>query len=153
MTDLYRLFTYALDVILVVTILCPLNVPLMRLAFRIWRGSEPMGMEPREVWVRSIWSSLSLFGLSLTVVILSFFLVEVGGLGDAQGPLMLVFFLLYVPAALYALYNLWMLEDLGQALSIFLIYVLVPGLPLLLLAWLSPLGRLVKGLAPWVFPA
>ena len=46
----------------------------------------------------------------------------------------------------------WMLalEDMVQALSVFLLYVGLPGLPLLLIGWLFGLWTWLAANAPWL---
>jgi hypothetical protein len=45
------------------------------------------------------------------------------------------------------------LEDFFQALTVIFVYLLLPGLPLVLLGWLFGIGKVLSDYAPWLLPA
>jgi hypothetical protein len=135
--DLFRFISAILVIITVVALVWPLNVPLLALAFKVRHGIRPLPYdEPKEFWLRSAGGALGLCGISLVVLLLAYLLVDALQLQDVQGPIELVLLLLYVPAAVVFLFWMFAMEDLMEALGVFLLYVLLPALPLLLLNWI-----------------
>jgi hypothetical protein len=51
--DLFAFVGWFVAVVCAVTVAWPLNVPLMALAYKVRRGSEPLDLEARELWTRS----------------------------------------------------------------------------------------------------
>jgi hypothetical protein len=58
--------------------------------------------------------------------------------------------LAYLPAGIGFLFWMLALEDMLQASSVFLLYILLPGLPLLLIGRLAGVWEAVKQSAPWL---
>src|SRR5262249_35014822 len=93
-------------------------------------------------------AALALFGLSLVTVGAAYLLV-----GQAElpaGPVHLLLLLAYLPAGVALVFWLFALDDVLQALSIFGIYVLLPGSVLLVLAWFFKWFAKVQDQAPWL---
>jgi hypothetical protein len=128
----------------------PLNVPLMALAYKVRRGSEPLDLERSEFWTRSALAALGPAGLSLALVGLAYVAVRLVEL--PAGPTLLVLLLLYVPAAVAYVTWCWGYDEFVDGLGVFLLYVLLPGLPLLLVGWLAGLWRALAQAAPWLLP-
>jgi hypothetical protein len=146
--DLFVFVGWTVAVVCLVTLAWPLNVPVMALAYRVRRGSEPLDVEGRELWTRSALASAGPAGMSLALLALAFALIQ--GAGLPQGPTLLVLLLCYLPAAVFYVSWCWGYDEFVDGLGLFLIYVLLPGLPLLLLGWLVGLWRALAANAPWL---
>ena len=146
--DILAFLAWALVTIYGVTLLWPVNAGLMALAYKVQNGPAPVAYEGNEFWVRSTFAALALAVLSLVMLGLAYLLV--GSAGLPAGPVHLILLLLYLPAAVALVFWLFALDDVLQALSIFAIYVLLPGAVLLLLAWLFKWFDKVREHAPWL---
>jgi hypothetical protein len=133
-------FSWLMVTIVGVTVLWPLNIPVAALAYKIRQGNQPMPLEPGPFWWRATFAALGLFVLSWVAVALDQMLVK--GAEFPANAVHLVLLLVYLPAGVW--YLLWMfaLEDFFQALSLFVLYITVPGLPFFLL------HRLIHGWKP-----
>jgi hypothetical protein len=127
--EFYNFFRLMLAVILTVTLAWPLNIPLVALAYKVRQGQAPNPLEPRAFWLRCTFASLGLLGLSLVLLGADVLLAKVVEL--PAGPVHLILFMAYLPVAVWYLFVLFALEDLLQALSLFLLYVFLVGMPLL----------------------
>ena len=134
--DLFVFVGWTVAVVCLVTVAWPLNVPLMALAYRVRRGSEPLDVEGFELWTRSALASAGPAGMSVALLALAFALIQ--GAGLPQGPTLLILLLCYLPAAVFYVAWCWGYDEFVDGLALFLIYVLLPGLPLLLVGW--PIG-------------
>ncbi|HJT78577.1 MAG TPA: hypothetical protein VJ739_15335 [Gemmataceae bacterium] len=148
--DLFTFVAWVAVLIAAVTVIWPLNVPLLALAVKVRRGAEPTGYEPSELWWRCALGSLGLAVLTLILLGLTYGVVVEAEFAAARGPVHLVLILLYVTAAIPYLFWTLALEDMFQAASVFLLYVFLPGLVLFLLGWLLGWGGLVSAWAPWL---
>ncbi len=146
--DLFAFIGWTVAVVCLVTLAWPLNVPLMALAYKVRRGSEPLDMEGNELWTRSALASVGPAGMSLALLGLAYVLVQLAGL--PAGPTVLVLFLAYLPAAVGYVTWCWGYDEFVDGLGLFLIYVFLPGLPLLLVGWLAGLWRTLSQSAPWL---
>lgn len=146
---IFGFISWALVTIVAVTLLWPLNVPVMALAFKVRNGPQPVGFEPREFWIRSTCAALGLLLPSLVVVGLTYFLVEEVGL--PPGPVQLILLMGYLPLAVWYVFWMFALEDLLQGLSQFLLYILLAGLPLLLVGRLLGWWASLQQAAPWLW--
>jgi len=146
--DLFAFIGWTLAVLCLVTVAWPVNVPLMALAYKVRLGSQPLDVDGWELWTRSALASLGPAGMSLVLLGLAYLLVHVAEL--PQGPTVLVLLLLYLPAAVFYVSWCWGLDEFVDGLGLFLIYVLLPGLPLLLIGWLAGFWRTVAVNAPWL---
>lgn len=131
--NVYAFFSISLAIIVLTTLFWPLTIPLVALAYRVRLGQRPMPLEPGPFWLRATFAALGLAGLTILMGILHLLLVYFMGL--PPGPVAVLLFLLYVPAAVWFLFWIFALDDMLEAFGVFLIHVLLPGLPLLLLAW------------------
>jgi len=113
-----------------VTLVWPLNIPLVALAYKVRHGSAPIPLEPASFWLRSTFAALGLCGLSLVLVGLVYALVRRAGMPPEI--LDLILLMAYVPAAAWFFFWMFALEDMFQGLSVFLLYILLPALPVLL---------------------
>src|SRR5205823_569603 len=124
----------------VVTLLWPLNVPLLALAYRVRQGGQKIDMEPKEFWMRSLFAALGLAVLTLLLLGLTYTLRVGAELPPGQTHLIL--FMIYLPAAVSYVSWMYALEDLFQGLSVFALYVLLPVLPLVVLGRITGLWNL-----------
>lgn len=149
--DLLAFSGWVMAVTALVTLPWPLNVPLMALAYKVRRGSEPIDYEPQEFWTRSAIAAGGPAAMSLVTLLLAYGLIV--GAGLPAGATLLVLLFAYLPSAVAYVFWSWGLEEMLDGLSVFLIYVLIPGLPLLLLGWLVGLWRALAQHWPWLLPA
>ena len=130
-----------------VAILWPFNIPLAALAYKIRLGANKNPLKTKEYWVRSGAASFAVACITVMALALDFFLAD--GTDFPAGPIHLVVFMAYVPAAMWAIFVLFALEDLMQALSVFVIYIYLPVLVLFLLnaiiGFWQPLVDIVGG--------
>jgi hypothetical protein len=147
--DLFTFVAWIAVVISAVTVIWPLNIPLLALAIKVRRGAEPTGYETGELWWRCTFGSLGLAVMTLILLGLTYGIIVEAEFA-ARGPVHLVLILLYVTAAIPYLFWMLALEDMLQAASVFLLYVFLPGLPLFLLGWLLGWGGAVTEWAPWL---
>jgi hypothetical protein len=148
--EFFNLFRWALILIVSVTIAFPLNVPLAALAYKVRNGPAPVPMEPAAFWGRATLAALVLAGLSLVTSLIDYVLVS-----SAEVPANVVHLglvLAYLPAAVYIVFRVFELEDPFQALSLFVLYVCLPGLPLLLLYALFDLRLPFQLAEGWLAP-
>ena len=146
--DILAFLAWGLVVTHAVALLWPVNTVLMALAFKVQNGPAPLPFEPQEFWTRSAFAALGLAVLSLVLIGAAYLLV-----GSAElpgGPVHLILLLVYLPAAVALVFWLFALDDVIQALSIFAIYVLLPGAGLVVLAWMFKWFDKVKDQAPWL---
>jgi hypothetical protein len=146
--DAFAFIGWVVAVMSLVTLAWPLNVPLMALAYKVRRGSEPLDVEGTELWTRSALASGGAAAMSLILLVLAYVLVQVAGL--PQGGTVLVLFLIYLPAAVGYVTWCWGYDEFVDGLGLFLIYVLLPGLPLLFVGWLAGLWRTFAANFPWL---
>jgi hypothetical protein len=146
--DVYGFFAWWLLLTVVVTLAWPLNIPLVALAYRVRMGTEPPpAVEGLGIWWRFTLAALSLALLSCATLGLLFLLVKAG---FPAAPIRLILLVGYLPAAVAILYRILGLEDFLQATGQFALYILLPGLPLLLIGrWAGWWERLQQS-APWL---
>jgi hypothetical protein len=151
--DLFGLIAWIGVVLVAVTVIWPLNVPLLALACKVRQGTQPVGYEPREFWLRCTFGALGLAVMTLLLVGLTYGLIveaELDQKSGANGVVHVVLLLIYVVAAMAYLFWMLALEDMLQALSVFLLYVFLPGVPLFLVGWLAGAGGWISENAPWM---
>ncbi len=146
---IYTFFSWSLVTILAVTLLWPWNIPLVALAYKIRHGYQAIPFEPRAFWLRSTFAALGLGGLSLVLLGLAYGLID--GVELPAGPVQLVLFMAYVPAGVWFLFWIFALEDMLQSLGVFVVYILLPGLPILLLGRIIGVWQNLAPEAPWLF--
>ena len=114
-----------------VAILWPFNILLAALAYKIRLGPNKNPLKPKEYWVRSGAVATVVAAITLVALVLDYVLAE--EMDFPAGPVHLVVFMAYVPAAVWAIFVFFSLEDLMQALSVFVIYIYLPVLVLYVL--------------------
>jgi len=114
-----------------VAILWPFNILLAALAYKIRLGPNKNPLKPKEYWVRSGAVATVVAAITLVALVLDYVLAE--EMDFPAGPVHLVVFMAYVPAAVWAIFVFFALEDLMQALSVFVIYIYLPLLVLYVL--------------------
>ena len=146
--DLFGFVGWLVAVVCAVTLAWPLNVPLMAFAYKVRRGSEPLDVEGSELWTRSALASAGPAGMSLALLALAYALVQ--GAELPRGPTLVVLLLAYLPAAVAYVSWCWGYDEFVDGLGLFLVYLLLPGLPLLLIGWLAGFWRPLADKAPWL---
>jgi hypothetical protein len=122
--------------------LWPLNIPLAALAYKIRQGPNPVDMEKKELWLRSTFAALSVALLTVAAFFADYILAEV--IAFPAGPVHLVVFMGYVPLVLWVLLVFFALEDLLQALAVFVLYLYLPVMAL------YALNAMVHFWDPWL---
>jgi hypothetical protein len=134
-------FSWVLVTIVGVTVLWPLNIPLAALAYKVRQGNQPVPLEPGPFWYRSTFAALGLAVLSLVFIGLASLLTR--GAGLPRDAVYLVLLLAYLPLGTWYVFWMFALEDMFQGLSVFCLYILIPGLPLALIVWLTGLWKTI----------
>ena len=111
--DLYGFVSWSLVIVAAVTLIWPVNIPLVALAYRVHLGRQPSLMETRELWLRSTLGALGLCGLSLVMIGLIYVGVEIAQV--TAGPVQLTLFVAYLAAAVGFLFWVLALEDMVKA--------------------------------------
>ena len=104
-----------------VAVLWPFNIPLAALAYKIRLGANKNPLKPKEFWGRSTLVSFIVAVITIVALVVDNFLTD--GTDFPAGPIHLVVFMAYVPTAMWAIFWFFALDDLMQALSIFVIYI------------------------------
>lgn len=147
---LFGFFGWACILTCLVALAWPLNVPVMALAYKVRRGTEPVDYEAAEFWTRALLAALGPAVLALLVFVAAYLLVVPVGL--PSGPVLLVLFLGYLPAAVGLVWWCFGLDEMLDALGVFVLYILMPVLPLLVLGWAMGLFSRLGQAAPWLVP-
>jgi len=145
--DFFHFVSWCLAVSIAAAIFWPVNLLFMALAFRIRHGARPLDMETSELWWRSAFSSLGLAILSIPFIGLNYVLVRL--MEMPQGPVQTLLLLGYIPSAIAFIWWSFALEDLLEGTGVFLLYVLLLGLPMLAAGRLFGLWQALKQNAPW----
>jgi hypothetical protein len=111
--------------------LWPLNIPLAVLAYRISRGPRPIDMEPKPLWWRATFASLSIALVTVGMVIVDALLCF--GADFPAGPIHMAVFIGYVPIGMWIMFVFFQQDDLLSGLGVFMLYVYLPVLALYLL--------------------
>ena len=144
--DIYGVSSLILAIIATIALAWPVNILLAALAYKVRLGNAPMPLEPTSFWLRSTFVGLGLavsMGATLGV---DYFLA---GLTDNPGLIHLVLLVAYLPVGVWLVFWMYELEDMMQGLSVFTLFLLMPGIPLLLLAVL--LGKFLV-FTRWLLP-
>jgi hypothetical protein len=129
--ELLQELRWLLIVVAAVSLYFPLNVPLAALAFKVQRGTKPLGMESSSLWFRSTVAALGMTLMSWGAIFLDYYLVRVQDLPADVVHLTVLAFL--VPAGMWYFFLIFGLDEALDAVSIFLIYLGLPGVVLTLL--------------------
>ena len=148
--DIYGFASWCFTVMVLVTIAWPLNTLFLALAVKISKGRSRLDLAPSELFWRSLGASLGLALASLVAMGIAYWLVTSAEVPAGMVHIGLLF--LFVLAAIAFLVWILAIDDLGQTLSIFLLYVLLPGLPLLLAGRFLGLWSTLQQRAPWMLP-
>jgi hypothetical protein len=135
--ELFNFFRWALATTLAVLVLWPLNVPILAFAYKVQHGPKPIPLETTEFWARSAFAALVLALAAIVCAVADYLLVT--GAEIPPGPVHLVLFMAFLPAAAWLLFWLYAMEDFGPAFMLLVIYICLPGFLLTLLNWLSDL--------------
>jgi hypothetical protein len=128
--ELFDFFRVVLAVVITVTLAWPVNVLVLALAYKIRLGTAPVPLEKSAFWWRCTFAALGLGGIALVLALFDYWL----GSGLAPpGPVHLVLFMVYVPVAVWFLFVMFAFEDFLHGLSLLVLYIFLPGLPLLLI--------------------
>jgi hypothetical protein len=134
--DVFKLAHWGLLAIAVVTVIWPLNIPLVALAYKARQGNKPIDMESGEFWLRSSFAALGLTVFTGIAIGLDYLLVVWAEMSAIAGGLRLVLLMLYVPTAAAYLFWMFALEDFFQGLAVFFLDTLLPWLALFLVIYL-----------------
>ncbi len=148
--DIYGFASWCFTVMVLVTVAWPVNALFLALAVKISKGRSRLDLSLSELFWRSLGGSLGLAIASLVAMGIAYWLV-----GTAEVPAGLVhigLLFIFVLTAIGFLVWILAIDDLGQTLSIFFLYVLLPGLPLLLVGRFTGLWAAVRQSAPWMLP-
>jgi hypothetical protein len=148
--DIYGFASWCFTVVVLVTIAWPLNAFFLALAVKISKGRSKLDLSLSELMWRSLGGSLGLALASLVALGIAYGLVV--GAEVPAGMVHIGLLFLFVLVAIGFLVWILAVDDLGQTLSIFLLYVLLPGLPLLLLGRFFGLWASLRQSAPWMLP-
>jgi hypothetical protein len=146
--DLFGFVSWVVLLTTAVTLFWPFNVPLVALAYRIRQGSRPLDIEPKELWIRATFASLALALLSAVMLGLLYTLIQ--SVGFPAGAVQFTLLMAYLAAAVGLLFWILALEDLLQAVSILLLYVLIPAIPVLLAGRLAHVWVAIRESSPWL---
>ena len=128
---LFNFVSWCLLTIGVVTLIWPLNIPLLALAYKVRLGYRAVPLAKAAFWWRSTFGSLGLAGMTLVLMGVLYALVDGADFKPEQ--VQLVLLMAYLPAAVWYLFWMYAMEDMLESLSVFLLYILLSGLPLLLI--------------------
>ncbi len=148
--DIYSFAGWCFTLMVLVTIAWPVNTLFLALAVKISKGSKPLGMSAGELFWRSLGGSFGVALASLICLGIAYGLIVSAEVPAGMVHIGLIFVLVLASIG----FLLWILatDDLGLTLSIFLLYVLVPGLPLLLVGRFLGLWTALRQSAPWILP-
>jgi hypothetical protein len=152
--DIFKTISPLVTVVVLICAAWPLTLPLLALAVKVRRGTAPLEYEDaREFWLRC---TLGSFLVAVAAwVVLALMAVLIVGLdfsvaSGAAGVVQLALLLVLIPTATGVIFWALALEDFFYALAVFGIFVLLPGLPLALVGWLTGLGVRLAQAAPWL---
>jgi hypothetical protein len=148
--ELFAFVSWCLVTVVAVTLFWPVNIPLMALAYKVRHGGKPIDMDGREFWIRCTLAALGLTGMTLLTLGLVYVLVRRAEL--PAGAIHLTLLLAYLPAAVGFVFWVFGLEDMVQAVGVFLLYILLPGFPLLLLGRFAGWWEMLRQSRPWLLP-
>ena len=108
-------------------------MPIAALAYKVRLGAAPVPVEPKVFWIRSTFAALGLAVWTLVMVGLTLALVK--GAELPEGPIHLIVVMLYLPVGFWYMFWIFALDEMIEGLGVFALYLLLPGLPILLLGW------------------
>ncbi len=105
-----------------------LSVPLMALAYKVQYGYKPVPIETNEFWWRSVGGGMGMAALSTVVLGIGYLLAH-----QADMPVWFTYLAVaavYIPLGVWLLFWMFALEDLQDALSLYLSVALLSGVVL-----------------------
>jgi hypothetical protein len=120
-----NIFEWNLLTVWALAVAWPLSVPLMALAFKAQHGYKPVPMERPEFWLRSLGGGFGLAALATAVLALGYLLVH-----GAEFPPWFAYLAVaavLIPAGVWLMYWMFALEDLPDAVSLFVTCALLSG--------------------------
>jgi hypothetical protein len=129
--DLFQFCWAVLAWTTTVAILCPLNMPMAALAFRIWRENRDTDIEGAELWQRAFLASAALAVLTVAFVAVDWALTDYAEF--PPGPIHLVIFIGFIALASWVMFYIFSLDDYFEGLSLVAIYLFIPVIVLFLL--------------------
>jgi len=147
--DLFTFVSWCLLTVIAVTAIGPLNIPIVGLAHKVQQGNQPPSFEESSFWWRSTIVSTGLWAMTIVMVFV-LYLMYAAELGLPTGPVEIVFLMLYLAAAVWLVHWAFATDDWLAALGVFVLLVLLAGLPLLFLGWLTGFWRYLAANASWL---
>jgi hypothetical protein len=125
--ELFTFVRWVLVIAITTTLFWPLTVPLAALAYKVRLGPALVPLETQAYWTRSAFAALVLALMALLLAGLANWLCA-GGM--PPGVVYVILLLVYLPVAVWFVTVLFALDDLGEGLSVLLIWIFLPGLVL-----------------------
>jgi hypothetical protein len=125
--ELFSFVRWVLVVAITTTLFWPLTVPLAALAYKVRLGPALVPLGTQAYWTRSAFAALGLAVLALLLAGADALLCA-GGM--PPGVVHVILLLVYLPVATWSLTVMFALDDLGEGLSVLLIWIFLPGLVL-----------------------
>jgi hypothetical protein len=135
-----------LVVVLTVSFFWPLTIPLAALAYKIRSGQRPIALEPAAFWTRATFAALGLCLLAVAIMANDRFLVEYAEL--PAGIVHLVMLTVFIAIAVWYVFWMFALDELLDGVGLLMIFLFLPGLPLLGLSALF--GFPLEPMASWI---
>ncbi len=121
----FEFFRWVLIITISVSYLVPITIPLAALAYRIQLGTREMEFETDALWWRSAGMSVGFAVISFVVMYVDYLLTETG---FPVGMIHVGLVMLYLPACVWYAFWMFAFDELYEGLSLFVIYLLIPGL-------------------------
>jgi hypothetical protein len=103
----------------------PLSVPIVALAYKVQYGYKPVPLEPSEFWWRSVGGGVGLAALGTVLLGVGYLLAH-----QADMPVWFTYLAVaavYIPVGVWLLFWMFALEDLQDALALYLVVSLLGG--------------------------
>ncbi|HYT92232.1 MAG TPA: hypothetical protein VEL76_26190 [Gemmataceae bacterium] len=123
--EIFAFVRWVLVITVTVTLFWPLTVPLAALAYKVRLGPQPIPMENGPFWTRCTFAAL---GMAIFALILSALDAMVCESGFPVGIVHTAVLMAYVPVAVWFLTLMFALDDMGEGLSLLVIWIFLPGL-------------------------
>jgi hypothetical protein len=149
--QVYLFFWHALAWTITIAALPIVTGPWGPYAYKVWFGNKEIDEDLREeLWIRSIWCSAAFFVAALLFPALDYFTNDLVGVEKAAGPIHIVFLLLFVILAAFAMMHFYALEDFFSGLSLTVIYLYIPLALFALTYWLIRWNPLADYVYSWL---
>jgi hypothetical protein len=117
--ELYKFFWEALAWIATVTVCVPINAIALALAYSIQNGPKPLSIDRGELAYRSVVGAVLLALVTVALVFLDYIFIDISDF--PPGPVHLVIFMAYVPAAAYVVVISFAYSELVEGVSVVVI--------------------------------